>query len=79
MFGRTAALPMDRACQINSGDNQIDPNLVQQNAQFNRKDAQSTYKNRLDKNINTELFEEGDKVLLKRTFGSYPKLSVKWK
>ena len=79
MFGKTASLPIDRACQINAGDNQMDPSLVQQNAQFNRQDAQSTYKNRLDKNINTEMFEEGDKVLLKRSFGSYPKLSAKWK
>ena len=29
--------------------------------------------------MNTEDFSAGDKVLLKRTFGSYPKLSVKWK
>ena len=49
MFGRTTALPIDRACQMHSGDNQIDPNLVKLNAQFNRQDAQSTFKNRLEK------------------------------
>ena len=46
---------------------------------LNRQDAQSPFNKILDTNIKAELFEEGDKVLLKRTFGSYPKLSVKWK
>ena len=79
LFGRRAILPIDRVCQTGPKDVLVDPKLVQQNAQLNRQEAQNSYKSRLDKQINTDKFAKGDKVLLKRTFGSYPKLSVKWK
>ncbi len=79
MFGRRAMLPIDRVCQSSPEDEQVNPKLVQHNAHLNRQEAQTVYKNRLDKQVNTDMLTEGDKVLLKRTFGEYPKLAVKWK
>jgi transposase InsO family protein len=80
MFGGSAVLPIDNACKLtNPGSDRGDSKLIQQNAEMNRKEAQKGYKNYLDQKANTGQFVIGDKVLLKRTFGSYPKLSVKWK
>lgn len=79
MFGDEAVLPLDGACGISSTSEQVPPQLVRQNAEMNRKEAQQSYKERLDSKLNTGIFEVGEEVLLKRTFGDNPKISVKWK
>ena len=79
MFGNDATLPLDNACNIQSAVPNTDPALIRENAELNRKEAQSTYKNRLDLEANTVRLKVGDRVLLKRNFGDHPKLSVKWK
>lgn len=79
MFGSNAILPIDTVCGINPTREEILPKLVQTNADKNRGEAQAGYKARLDRKCNTVELAIGDTVLLKRTFGDYPKLSVKWK
>ena len=79
MFGSNTVLPIDAACKVMPSGEQIPPDLVQSNAEKNRTEAQQDYKERLDRKLNTEEFEIGQEVLLKRTFGDNPKISVKWK
>ena len=79
MFGSNTVLPIDSACNVSPSGEQISPSLVQINAEKNRFEAQQDYKERLDSKLNTEQFEAGQEVLLKRTFGDNPKISVKWK
>ena len=79
MFGTNATLPLDAVCGINPAQEVVSSQLVQANADKYRIEAQTNYKDRLDKAINTCELAVGDKVLMKRTFGKNPKLSVKWK
>ena len=79
MFGSNTVLPIDAACNVMPSGEQIPPDLVQSNAEKNRTEAQQDYKERLDRKLNTEEFEIGQEVLLIRTFGDNPKISVKWK
>ena len=79
MFGSDATLPIDNVCGVRSGTASAEPSLIRTNADINRSEAQTSYKTRLDLKANTESFTAGDKVLIKRTYGSYPKMAVKWK
>ena len=79
MFGHEAVLPLDNVCGIAPSGEQVPPALVRLNAEKNREEAQQDYKKRLDGKLNTQFLEVGQEVLLKRTFGDYPKISVKWK
>ena len=79
MFGTNATLPLDTVCGVNPAQEIVASELVQANADKNRIEAQTNYKDRLDKAINTFELAVGDTVLMKRTFGKNPKLSVKWK
>ena len=79
MFGNEAVLPLDGVCSISPSGEQVPPALVRLNAEKNREEAQKDYKERLDSKQNTGNFEIDQKVLMKRTFGSNPKISVKWK
>ena len=79
MFGGNATLPIDAVCEVDSTPETVSPELIRINADKNRVEAQAGYKARLDKKCNTKDLSVGDKVLMKRTFGAYPKLSVKWK
>jgi hypothetical protein len=79
MFGGDSALPIDQATAVKSSRPSSDPKLVRQNADMNRREVQEAYKQKLDQLANTAILHPGDLVLMKRTFGSYPKLKVKWK
>ena len=79
MFGGNATLPIDAVCEVDSSPEAVSPELIRKNADKNRIEAQAGYKARLDKKCNTAELSVGDKVLMKRTFGAHPKLSVKWK
>ena len=54
-----------------------DPKLVRKNADMNRREVQEAYKQKIDQLANTSILHPGDLVLMKRTFGSFPKLKVK--
>ena len=79
MFGGYPALPIDQATAVKSNRPSSDPKLVRQNADMNRREVQEAYKQKIDQLANTSILQPGDLVLMKRTFGSYPKLKVKWK
>ena len=69
-------VPIDNVCGVRSGTASA---FIRTNACINRAEAQTSYKTRLDLKANTESFKAGDKVLIKRTYGNYPKMAVKWK
>lgn len=79
MFGAEAVLPLDGVCGISPSEEQVPPAMVRLNAEKNREESQQDYKERLDSKQNTGQLEVGQEVLLKRTFGDNPKISVKWK
>jgi hypothetical protein len=80
MFGSDPVMPVDRALGVvPKSPSLVDPLLVQENANLNRREAQETYKNKSDLASNTSDFSVGDKVLMKRTFGPHTKMSVRWK
>ena len=79
MFGTNATLPIDAVCGVSPTIEEVPAELIQANADKNRLEAQASYKARLDLKSNTADLVVGEKVLLKRTFGANPKLSVKWK
>ena len=53
--------------------------LNRTNADINRVEVQTSYKTQLDLKANTESLTAGDKVIIKRTYGNYLKMAVKWK
>ena len=79
MFGIEGVLPIDRVTDIIPKREQVDPELVRRNAALNKKDSQKSYKEKRDEKANAEKFVVGEKVLLKRKFGKYPKMNVRWK
>ena len=79
-YGEEARLPVDNFVKLDKVmQSSIDPGIIQENADLNRKEAQANYKRRHDKSILENKFAVGDEVLLKRTFGKYPKMNVKWR
>ena len=78
MFGGDSALPIDQATAVKSSRPSSDPKLVRQNADMNRREVQEAYKQKIDQLANTSILHPGDLVLMQRTFGSFPKLKVKW-
>ena len=73
MFGSDAMLPIDNVCGVRSGTASAEPAWIRTNADINRAEAQTSYKTRLYLKASTESLTAGDKVLIKRTYGNYPK------
>ena len=79
IFGQEARLLVDNYYDIDSVGEVVPPAIVQQDEKANRYEAKLAYKQEYDKRTSTKReFKTGDTVLLKRTFGEYPKMSVKW-
>lgn len=78
LFGTNPNLPIDNCVGITDLGEKRDPLLIQENAKLNRIDAAKNYKVQHDKRAHETSFEVGQEVLIKRNFGKYPKLSVKW-
>ena len=79
IFGQEARLPVDNYYDIDSVGEVIPPAIVQQDGKANRYEAKLAYKQEYDKRTSTKReLRTGDTVLLKRTFGEYPKMLVKW-
>ena len=80
LFGTNTRLPIDNLLQLKSQTNEkADVKLVQKNAKLNQTEARTSYKERYDRGANAETFQPGDKVLLRRNAGPYPKMAVNWK
>lgn len=84
LFGNNTRLPIDNMLRLQktAREEDLDREAAQKNALLNQKEARTVYKERYDQTANSnedKKFEPGDKVLLKRTFGPYPKISVNWK
>ena len=78
-FGGEARLPIDNIINIpRLFDEELDQDTVQQNARLNRQEARSNYKAAYDKKTCMQKFVAGQRVLVKRTHGKYPKISVSW-
>ena len=79
-FGCEARLPIDNHYQLESVGNELPTGVVQGDANANRVDAKISYKKQYDKKVVTKNYlHVGDAILLKRTFGENPKMSVKWR
>ena len=61
-----------------SEEEQVGPQIIQQNATLNRYEAQLNNKRYYDKDAKTEEYAVGQEVLVKRTFGPFPKANVRW-
>ena len=57
----------------------LDVDLVQKNAKLKQTESRAYYKKRYDCGASAETFKPGDKVLLRKTTDSYPKMAVNWK
>ena len=82
LFGANTRMPIDNFMKFkphHSGEG-CDRIAAIANAQLNQVESRLGYKERYDKSANVAVdFKEGDKVLLRRTAGDYPKISVNWK
>ena len=80
MFGEEARLPFDNLLELKdiSEEEQVGPQIIQQNATLNRYEAQLNNKRYYDKDAKTEEYAVGQEVLVKRTFGPFPKANVRW-
>ena len=79
MLGVNPQLPVDQRLGVEARPQRAEVSVIRANADRNREEAQEVYKKRLNDKANTVELSAGDKVLMKRTFGEYPKMSVKWK
>ena len=80
MWGSRPRLPVDSFMENLSSnkDREIEPHVIQKNADLNRYEAQLNYKKRYDKDAVPVEYTVGQEVLLKRNHGDYPKASVRW-
>ena len=79
LFGIATRLPIDNFMQLNTKLEPVDVDLVRKNAKLNQTESRANYKKQYDRGTNAEIFKPGDKVLLRRTTGPYPKMAVDWK
>ena len=79
MLGVNPQLPVDQKLGVEPRRQRAEVTVIRTNAEKNREEAQEIYRKRLNDKANTLELSVGDKVLMKRTFGEYPKISVKWK
>ena len=77
MFSNQPTLPIDRVTGIPLISEDGHSDLIRMNGDLNRAEASKKY--RAKQLPNTTKLTIGDQVLLKRTFGKHPKMSVKWK
>ena len=78
LFGKNARLPIDNFVSLSFTGESVDKKVIQESARINRVESASNYKSCYDKNSNVIDFKPGDEVLLRRNFGEYPKMNVKW-
>ena len=72
-------MPVDCFLQLPvQNDEVIEPEIVQKNADMNRKEAQASYKRLYDKSAKSASYEIGQEVLLKKNFGKHLKASGRW-
>ena len=81
LLGSNTRMPIDNFMKLEvQQKEEYDRNAARTNAQLNQKESRLGYKERYDKSSNVSIdFKVGDKVLLRRTAGDYPKISVNWK
>ena len=79
MLGVSPQLPIDQKLGVDPRPQRAEVSVIRTNAENNREEAQEVYRKRLNDKANTVELSAGDKVLLKRKFGEFPKISVKWK
>ena len=79
VIGVNPQLPVDQKLGVEPRPQRAEVSVIRTNAEKNREEAQKVYRKRLNDKANTLELSAGDKVLMKRTFGEYPKISVKWK
>ena len=78
-FGNEGRLPIDNFYGLDKVSDKYPVEVVQGDALANRVDAQLAYKREYDKKaVCKRPLAVGDMILLKRTYGKYPKMSVKW-
>ena len=78
-LGHEPRLPLDNLLNVVMKHETVPPPLIQKNAHLNRIENQASYKKTHDRTLKEYKYKIGDKVLLKRTFGKYPKSNVLWK
>jgi len=79
MFGSNPRLPIDNLLQLPLDRSEPVPTaVIQKNGTLNRDEAKLSYKRQYDKTALVASYEVGQEVLLKRSHGEYPKVSVKW-
>ena len=77
-FGMEARTPVDSFYDIPTFDTYVEPAIVQEDADKNRDEAKMSYKREHDKDASNQVLEVGQRVLVKRTHGKFPKAAVKW-
>ena len=78
-LGHEPRLPLDNMLNIKVNHEKVTPPLIQKNAHLNRIENQASYKKTYDRKLKEYKYKIGDEVLVKRTFGKYPKSNVLWK
>ena len=79
VYGTNGRLPIDNFTGLEFIGEQLEREEVQKRADSNRLEARATFKSRHDKKTNVNVYEPEDEVILKRTFGEFPKMNPVWK
>ena len=79
MFGNNPGrLPIDNFMQLKSVGEPLQPEAVKDFAKTNVAEAKQQYKAYYDTKAVVNTYTEGQEVLVKRTYGKYPKLAPNW-
>lgn len=78
-FGSEARLPIDNFYGLPTNELHTEPSIIQQDADHNRQEAKSSYKRQHDKKSKHYELEVGQRVLIKRDHGKFPKIAVNWR
>ena len=79
IYGTNGRLPIDNYTGLEFIGEDLERVEVQKRADVNRREARETFKKRHDNKTNVNMYEPEEEVIIKRTFGEFPKMNPVWK
>ena len=76
--GISANTVIDNKFEVDVSGTALDRDALRQNVVANKADARISYRSQGNKSVKVIEHKIGDKVLLKRTHGAYPKINSFW-
>ena len=79
IYGTNGRLPIDNYTGLEFIGEDLERVEVQKRADVNRREARETFKKRHDNKTNVNMYKPEEEIIIKRTYGEFPKMNPVWK